>query len=151
MEKARRWRFYFNTTDEAMQFYRAAAQIAENYDYVTLEDLYDLAGDDGHINCEELLERRNIKWTFDEIDPDRASEYVGITVAYDRPMGYVVKFYEVKLAEAKANDICQPITITVKIPNITCGMISDLINKANKVKDRPVNLVIIDDCSGDPK
>lgn len=142
MEHRRHWKWYFQTVEGADKFYRAAAEIARNHNYVTLEDLYDLSDDYVYgIPCgDTLLKSRSIRWDFDSIDPRKLSNFVSIGPAFNRVDGYYVTFYEI---DPPANELTpEPINVTINMPNVTRAIIVDLIREVNEIKDRPVFITI---------
>lgn len=139
MKKQQSWKWFFETVRDAKIFYDSAAEIACKYDYVTLEDLYDLYGW-ASASPLELLAKRSIKWDFKSIDPHNVSDYVSIIPAFDHPTGYYVVFYECESCEGQATP--EPINVTINIPNLTRGIIVDLMQQANEIKDRPVFITI---------
>lgn len=139
MKEPRHWKWYFQTVKDAKIFYESAADIARKYDYVTLEDLYDLSNDyPWGIPCDTLLERRGIQWDFESIDPHRLSNYVSISPACSD--GYCVTFYEIE--PPVTEDTPEPINVTINVPNLTRGIIVDLMQQANEIKDRAVFITI---------
>lgn len=140
MENRRHWKWYFKTYGDAKTFYTSAAEIARKYTYVTLEDLYDLAGDSDSVSPLELLERRSVEWDFESINPAVVSSYVILAPASNSPSGYYVTFYEI---ERPATEVAsEPINVTINIPNVTRAIIVDLMREANSIKDRPVFITI---------
>lgn len=151
------YQFYFDTREDAINFYERVYEIAKDYNMVRLSDLYDLKGSE---SC--WLDNKYI-WDKDSIMFDVHYELgpgVGYVVVFPEPdqsPDHCAKikyedFYSKYHRAATPNSITytketptpEPLNITIYMDNIKNPWftVREAIRQANEIKDRPVFITI---------
>lgn len=136
--------FTFATFSEAQEFVNYVCLILAKYERITLADLYDYAyrADRNYLENKVVWLKETLLSPENMIRPRYDELKYWWYVKFPEPDQYPASAW-CNTCNCKQTPTPEPLNITIDLTNITRAQVSDLIQQANEIKDRPVFITII--------